>query len=358
MVFVNKDLDFVYVVPMKENTGDEIRYALLKFIEDVGIPEVLKSDRAASIMNTHVPFNRLCTNLGIKRRFFESHRHEGNCAESAIRDLKRRWKFDMSRRTVPNRFWDFGLIYHAEIITRICRRRDGKTSIEHVTGETPDISNWLDFTFYEPCWYMHYHGNVMDKSKASIGRWLGVSHNVSYQLCYYVLTDKGRVIARHSVQHITEDELKRNDINRKMVAFDNAIKIRKDQVILDTTQWHDLYVLDLEAHADDSSPDTDFTPSDDNDVAYEEEDLHKDVVFEPLDNLIGAEALLPCGGENAEAVVVKRVKGLDGKPIGTYNANPLLDTRKYLVRFKSGEEDEFKANMVAENMTLKVGNFR
>ena len=78
--------------------------------------------------------------------------------------------------------------------------------------------------------------------------------------------------------------------------------------------------------------------------------MHKDVVFEPLDNLIGAEALLPCGGENAEAVVVKRMKGLDDKPIGKYNTNPLLDTRKYLVRFKSGEEDEFMANMVAANI--------
>ena len=130
-------------------------------------------------MNEHVPFNRLCTNLGIKRRFFEAHRHEGNRAESAIRELKRRWKFDMSRRSVPNRFWDFGLVYHAEILTRVCRRRDGKTGIEHVTGETPDISNWLDFTFYQPCRYMHFPDNVMDKPYASIGRWLGLSHHVS-----------------------------------------------------------------------------------------------------------------------------------------------------------------------------------
>ena len=53
-------------------------------------------------------------------------------------------------------------------------------------------------------------------------------------------------------------------------------------------------MLDLEALADDSFPYTDFTPNDDNDVAYEEDDLHKDVAFEPLDNLIGAETLLPC----------------------------------------------------------------
>ena len=150
---------------------------------------------------------------------------------------------------------------------------------------------------------MHYHCNVMDKPNANIGRWLGVSHNVFY----YVLTDKGRVIAHHSVQHIAEDELKQYDINRKMVVFDNAIQIKKDQVLLDTTQWHDLYVLDVEAHADDSSPYTDFTPNNDNDVANEDGELHKDVVFEPLHNLIDPEALFPCGGENAEAVVYKKL---------------------------------------------------
>ena len=103
-------------------------------------------------------------------------------------------------------------------------------------GETPDISNWLDFTYYEPCWYMHYHGNVMDKPNASIGRWLGISHNVLSQLCYYVLTDKGRVIARHSVNHITENEPKQFDTNHKMIVFDNAIQIKKDQILLDTNQ--------------------------------------------------------------------------------------------------------------------------
>ena len=95
----------------------------------MGILEVLKSDRAVSILHEYAPFNRLCPNLGVQRRFFEAHRHEGNRAESTIRERKRRWKFDMSRRTVPNRFCDFELIYHAEILTRISRTCDGKTSI-------------------------------------------------------------------------------------------------------------------------------------------------------------------------------------------------------------------------------------
>ena len=44
------------------------------------------------------------------------------------------------------------------------------------------------------------------------------------------------------------------------------------------------------------------------------------------------------------------IKSLDGKPLGMYNTNTMLNTRKYLVRFKSGEEDEFMANAVAENI--------
>ena len=41
----------------------------------------------------------------------------------------------------------------------------------------------------------------------------------------------------------------------------------------------------------------------------------------------------------AEAVVVKRARVKDGKYIGTWNTNPLLDSRRYLVRFKTGDED-------------------
>ena len=36
--------------------------------------------------------------------------------------------------------------------------------------------------------------------------------------------------------------------------------------------------------------------------------------------------------------------------IGTANANPLLDSRRYLVRFKTGEESEYSANEIAENL--------
>ena len=50
----------------------------------------------------------------------------------------------------------------------------------------------------------------------------------------------------------------------------------------------------------------------------------------------------------AEAVVVKRARVKDGKYIGTWNTNPLLDSRRYLVRFKTGDEDQYAANEIAK----------
>ena len=48
------------------------------------------------------------------------------------------------------------------------------TSLEEITGETPDISEHLDFKFYDWRWYNDNAGLGVNK----MGRWLGVSHRV------------------------------------------------------------------------------------------------------------------------------------------------------------------------------------
>jgi hypothetical protein len=51
----------------------------------------------------------------------------------------------MVRKKVPKRLWDYGLIYESGILNRIPRGNNGRTGLEIVTGETPDISEWIDF---------------------------------------------------------------------------------------------------------------------------------------------------------------------------------------------------------------------
>ena len=68
-----------------------------------------------------------------------------------------------------------------------------------MTGETPDISEYLDFGLYKHVSYKENSGLGM----MAIGRWLGVSHRVGRLMAYWTLTQKGTVISRTIVQRLT-----------------------------------------------------------------------------------------------------------------------------------------------------------
>ena len=84
----------------------------------------------------------------------------------------------MVRRNVPVKVWDFSLIWEGEIYSRTAKP-GARTGIEVLTGETPDISEWLDFEFYDLCWYWDSL-----EGQCKIGRWLGVLHRVGSAMCY------------------------------------------------------------------------------------------------------------------------------------------------------------------------------
>ena len=73
----------------------------------------------------------------------------------------------MTKKNVPKRLWDFGLVYKSEILSRMAHGNDRQTGYEEVTGQTPDISEWLDFEFYDLVWWWHLPGkpNVTDNPR-------------------------------------------------------------------------------------------------------------------------------------------------------------------------------------------------
>ena len=191
-------------------------------------------------------------------------------------------------------------------------------------------------------------------SNSRLGRWLGVNHSVDNKLCYFILTDQLRIIARHSVQALTEQELVTPDIQERLKTFDTDIQAKKDDIVHDHSDFPDDNVLHVNSDAgpllDEGEPHP-FDPNHNQDAVIDQDDVVLEVE-EPNSNdkMIGAGALLQRGGEMAEAVVVKRARDKNGNYIGTANANPLLDSRHYLVRFKTGEESEYAANEIAENL--------
>jgi hypothetical protein len=56
----------------------------------------------------------------------------------------------------------------------------GWTPLEEITGETLDISEYLDFGPYDWCWFKDNAG----LGPAELGQWLGVSHKVGNLMSY------------------------------------------------------------------------------------------------------------------------------------------------------------------------------
>jgi hypothetical protein len=109
------------------------------------------------------------------------------------------------------------------------RGKDGRSGHEEVTGNTPDISEWLDFDFYDIVWWWDRPNkpNIMDETKR-LARWLGVSHHVGSDLCYWLATDSRQVVSKTSVEHVTRDDYLLEDIKKQIEDFDKKLKGRLD----------------------------------------------------------------------------------------------------------------------------------
>jgi Mg2+ and Co2+ transporter CorA len=92
--------------------------------------------------------------------------------------------------------------------------------IEQINGETPDLSEYLDFGFYDWVWYKDNTG-VGEKM---CGRWLGVSHRVGNLMLYWILTPVCRVISRTTVQRISNLELATIEVKDRCKDYNERIK--------------------------------------------------------------------------------------------------------------------------------------
>ena len=59
-----------------------------------------------------------------------------------------------TKTNVPHKLWDYGLKWVVEIIQRTAGSDISLhylTSLQELTGETPDISEYVEFAFYDCC---------------------------------------------------------------------------------------------------------------------------------------------------------------------------------------------------------------
>jgi hypothetical protein len=252
----------------------------------------------------------------------------------------------MSRTRTPKRLSDCCLVYVTELRNRLALplyQLHGRTPYEVLTGNTPDISEFLEFEWYQPVWV--YDTAAFPERRRTIGRRIGVAHRVGQAMCYWILPPSGIPIARTTVQAISKEELLTDEVKEMICKYDEEIVIKLKDVD-DTADIGELRLY-LEDEEDDEIDNEPFepearTPNVDNFEA------------DTYDELLLAEPLLARDSVLTPARVIGRKRDNDGNPMGTYNHYPLLNTRVYLVEFEDGHVAEYGANVIAEAIYNQV----
>jgi hypothetical protein len=200
------DVDFTKVFPMK--TKSEAPDTLVAFMQDVGIPSALHSDDAKEL--TQGRMGELMHKAWIKPAQSEPYSPWQVRAELCNRELKKAVRHALYRTDAPGRLGDYCTAYHSEIRNLTAHPHynlQGRTPYELVTGNTPDISEYTDFAWYDNVWYFDQEA-AFPENRRKLAKWLGVAHRVGQALCYYLLPPSGKPIVRSTVQPVSHDELK------------------------------------------------------------------------------------------------------------------------------------------------------
>ena len=339
----------IYPMKSKDMAGDALRV----FCKEFGVPEKLRYDGSKEQTGKKTQFQKQVRRHDIETHTAEPDMHNQSPAEGVVREVRRKWYRVMIKKRVPRKFWDYGMRWVCEVMQRTYLRNhriDGSVPLQSVTGETPDISEYLDFGFYDRVWFRDNAG----LGEQRLGRWLGVSKHVGGQMCYYVLIKNGEVLSRSSVWAVTNLELQTDAIQETVKDFDTELARRLGD---DKNVKHvDGDKFDPEAWADLAENDADFR--EEFLKVYGDKDLPEADEFTPEiadDSYLNMEIALPRDGDGPEfARVKKRMRDNDGNPIGVANENPILDTRMFEVEFLDGHTSAMSANAITENLFAQV----
>jgi hypothetical protein len=323
---------------------------------ELGVPEELTIDGLKEQNMPGKDFMTCCRENGIKVHRAEAEHLNHDPAEGAIREVRRRWFKTMIRNQVPRRLWDYGARWTTQAMQRTSTQAGGLRGacpLQDVTGKTPDMSECLDFGFYDHVSYKENAG----LSETAVGRWLGVSHRVGGLMSCWVLTQRATVISQTTAQRVTnlEKETKEiKEIKESIKEFDTEISRRfKEEEDL-TYDGAKPNPADWSEHLEN---DPDFQEEFDN-IVNDKNVKEADDDFTPDafdDAHVNMELATPRDGDGPEfAKVTKRLRDKDGLPIGKAHDNPILDARVCEVEYQDGHKAALAANAIAENMFAQV----
>ena len=340
----------------------DMSQAYKQVFKEIGVPSKLIADGARS--QTKGDAANECKKSGCTIVELERGTPSANRAERAISELKSDTKKDMAEAHSPIVLWCYCLERRASINSACAKDNielNGSTPHSHLTGELTDISNICRFKWYEWVKFRRVGPTASYPFPSEqLGRCLGPARNRGNMMSQHVLIKNGSVLPIQTLRSLTPAEIENEKEKQMRDEFDKAIIklygdhnsppenwIRRRRKQGDDDLPEDSMFIDSgESHKRDD-PNTLSFPYEDNDGV---EHVMPDADDIPdLDRMIGAEVVLPKDGTNRQTgKVIGRVLDENGKPIGDYNKDPLLDTRVYEVMFPDGEVNQYSSNLVAE----------
>jgi hypothetical protein len=181
------------------------------FLRNEGIPTVLRRDGAKE--EDSIEVTKLQRKYLIKDEYSEPYNQQQNPVElNAVKWLKHNTERLLDRTGAPGYLWLYAMKYNAGIHNTTAKesmRWDIPLRARY--GETPDISKYLAFKFYERVYHSEKQG--FGEINEQMGYWLGPSENVGDVLCHTILTDKGSIIHRSVVRSAEDKSLLNKRLN-------------------------------------------------------------------------------------------------------------------------------------------------
>ena len=179
------DFDYVRFYPMKKKS--EAGHKLATLITTVGIMRKLVTDGAPELQGG--VWGSVVSDFHIQQSITEPYSSWQNRAEIAIKRLKRGIRYHTKRKDSPKRVWNYCGMWVADIMRHTAvttPEHSGRTPEEIMTGNTPDIGQYLMFDWYDTVEYHVGHGQDSDLpvARSRLGKWVGASHNVGQSLCF------------------------------------------------------------------------------------------------------------------------------------------------------------------------------
>ena len=351
------DFGYIQAYPM-EYERDMPRVFKLLF-KEVGVPKKMIVDGARSQIKGET--RKECDKAGCTVVELEKDTPAANRAERAIQEIKVGVREDLKRSGCPVIFWCYCLERRILINNRISKNSfelGGKTPHSYLTGELSDISSICHFEWYE--WVkFRKTGEGFPISSEKLGRCLGPAKNQGSVMSQSVLTDSGEVLPIQTLRRLNESEVNNEFEKEIRKEYDMRIKTRYGDHRGPPPNW-----LIRRRRQDDGEQYED--PFWEVDEAEERREfLYRDGRNEPhempeldgisdLDKYINAEVSLPHGNKIERGIVMSRVTDGKGNPVGTYDPNPIVDSRVYEVMFPDGTVSQYSANIIAESLYSEV----